>query len=159
MKFSTTTDLQTRDRQTHNHTEMGSVLHRPDDAVRGVKNRQPKTTGGRDRAPTPARCAMNACLFVGWPTSIFSVDRFFLVSAQCSISHKPRTKLIIPCARGVRLCPGHSVPRVIGARREGLSATTWSATLRDRVTRKQKWRRLSGTQRPRPAGMPAGGFT
>ena len=29
------------------------------------------------------------------------------------LSHKPRPKLIIPCARGTRLCPGHSVPRAI----------------------------------------------
>ena len=50
--------------------------------------------------------------------SIFSVDRFFLVH---SISHKPRPKLIIPCARGTRVCPGHSVPpRVISVPRATL---------------------------------------
>ena len=56
------------------------------------------------------RCVREKDVNVCWPTSIFSVDRFFLVH---SISHKPRPKLIIPCARGTRLCPGHSVPRVM----------------------------------------------
>ena len=63
------------------------------------------------------RCVREKVVNVCWPTSIFSVDRFFLVH---SISHKPRPKLIIPCARGTRLCPGHSVPRVMSEGGEGV---------------------------------------
>ena len=42
------------------------------------------------------RCVREKVVNVCWPTSIFSVDRFFLVH---SISHKPRPKLIIPLYR------------------------------------------------------------